>query len=188
MSDQALREWVLAWNAQYNVAHDAALVPLHGRASYTIAELTTILKWKLQPNYLASAVNTLATLPPEYVTDLIARAINNADDLAAYLLLSDVKGMRSGWAIPSAILMTSNPDRYTVYDRRAKSSLTALGLLQSDPAKGVWLNYLHSCRLISRRVLLPLRTVDRALYQAKGSATLPSGFIAPEPHWFGAFP
>jgi hypothetical protein len=188
MGDQPLREWALAWSSLYNVAHDDVLAPLHGRSYYSMGDINTILTWKLQPNYLVAARNTIASLPVDYVLDVVARAINNSDDLASYTLLAEIKGMQSGWAIASAILMASNPDRFTVYDRRALKSLSVSGLLQSDPSKGTWLNYLHSCRAVARRTLLPLRVVDRALYMANGSGVPPTGFQAPEPHWFGALP
>lgn len=96
---------------------------------FTLEELDAILAWKLHEtqHWLDVARETIAALPADYVSDLIARAIAADDDLAAYLLLADIKGIRHG--IASAILMTALPDRYTVYDERAKASLSAIGLL-----------------------------------------------------------
>jgi hypothetical protein len=175
MTDDELRRWVRCWSAQYPVEHDNVLIPLHGRAVFTLEEIDEILYWMLRkaPPYLTSARNNLKSLPESYVLDIVARAIGCNDDLGAYLLLADLKGARH--AVPSAILATADPDRYTVYDQTAKKSLKALGLLQDSQCKGEWLNYLHSCRHIARRTGLSLRTIDRALYEANGNKGLPPG-------------
>ena len=188
MSEQRLREWVLAWSSVYPTESDDAILHFDGRAALSMQEIDTILHWKLetQANYLAVARRNLASQPPEFVLDHVARAVRNPDDQAAFLLLANIKGFQI--AIASSILMATQPDRYTVYDVRAKKSLVALGELHLNPAKGEWLNYLHSCRSIARRTLLDLRTVDRALFSAKGQLGLPKSFIEPEPHWLGALP
>jgi len=173
VTDDELREWIFAWSARYPVEYDEVLIPLHGRAGFTLEEIDEILYWKLRstPPHLTAARNHLKSIPECYVREIVTRAIGCNDDLGAYLLLADLKGVQQG--IGSAILATANPDRYTVYDPRAKKSLKALGLLQDSQCKGEWLNYLHSCRLVARRTRLPLRTIDRALYMAKGNTGLP---------------
>ncbi len=186
MSDRKIREWVLAWESQYPRKSDQVLLSLHGRRGFTIKELEVILAWKLEAtkNFLATALRHLRSLPEGYVIDIVARALTNPDDLGAMLLLLDIKGIQE--PIASAILMTSDPDRFTVIDRRAKRSLAALGELQTSPERGEWLNYLESCRDLSRRTLVGLRAVDRALFWANGRIGFPSDFEEPKPHWFGA--
>ena len=167
-----LLQWIAEWSEKYP-SSDGVLLPLHGRAAFTLKEIDTIVEWKLQntPNYLMVARRHLGSLPEGYVLDVTARALACKDDLGAFLILQDLKGVKL--AIASAILMTALPERFTVYDDRAKKSLQALNLLQDSPCKGEWLNYLHSCRQIARSTRFDLRTIDRALWAAKGKTGLP---------------
>jgi hypothetical protein len=173
MTDDQLREWIFAWSGRYPVEYDDVLIPLRGRAAFTMEEIDVILYWQLRstPSYLTKARHNLKSAPECRILDIVARAIACSDDLGAYLLLADLTGVQH--AIGSAILATADPDRFTVYDQRAKRSLKALELLQNSPCKGEWLNYVHSCRDIARRTRTPLRTIDRALFMANGRATLP---------------
>lgn len=78
--------------------------------------------------------------------------------------------------VASAILAAFRPDRYTVMDRRAYSTLVACGELP-DMRGSSWLKtwdpYLMSCRRIAKRTGLDLRTVGRALFRANGRTELP---------------
>lgn len=175
MDDCDLHRWVCAWAAQYPADYDDVILPFAGRAALTMAEVDAILVWKFgsTPHWLQQARGALANCEEGYVVDVVARAIRSNDDLGAMLLLQDIK--RFGHATASAILMATNPQRYTVYDVRANKSLEALRMLQTDECQGVWLNYLESCRRVSRRADQPLRRVDQALYKANGVVTLPPG-------------
>jgi hypothetical protein len=75
-----------------------------------------------------------------------------------------------GMAIGSTALTAHDPTRFTVYDDRASKSLLVLGYLTRW---GYWVPYLNACRALARETDHDLRTVDRALFMAKGRLTLP---------------
>jgi hypothetical protein len=81
-----------------------------------------------------------------------------------------------GPALGSALLMTMDPQRWTVLDQRAAASINAIGYtdvpLDSQDLRA-WLPYLRACRDIHNRTGESLREVDRALYAAKGDIRLP---------------
>jgi hypothetical protein len=173
--DCALRQWICAWAKKYPAMHDDVLAPFASRACLSVDDVDVILGWKLgsTPNRLKVARRNIASNPACFVSDIIARAARCNDDLGALLLLCQLKGVKT--AIASAILQALRPERFTVYDVRAITSLQALGLFIADPCKGEWLNYLESCRAIARRTGFSLRKVDRALYMANGRTGLPPG-------------
>ena len=96
---------MLAWSSVYPTDSDDAILHFDGRAALSMQEIDTILHWKLetQANYLAVARRNLASQPPEFVLDHVARAVRNPDDQAAFLLLANIKGFQI--AIASSILM-----------------------------------------------------------------------------------
>jgi hypothetical protein len=75
-----------------------------------------------------------------------------------------------GVPVASALLMVWHPDEHTVIDKRAVKSLVENGEID-DPAPDKYPPYTHYlavCNAISKRCGRCLRTVDRALYEAKG--------------------
>jgi hypothetical protein len=72
--------------------------------------------------------------------------------------------------------MVMNEERWTVLDARAVTSIREIGyrgMPDDSQRPETWLPYLQCCREIAVRTTAPLRTVDRALYAAKGSRALP---------------
>ncbi len=100
-------------------------------------------------------------------TDIeIARALRFAGDSrtserSAVDVLDRLHGV--GVPIASAILTTMFPEKYTIIDFRA---LESLGIVKA-PTGSVhyYLNYLTKCRELARKHNVPLRTLDRALWQ-----------------------
>lgn len=109
-------------------------------------------------------------LPEAKLRDLSGRAFGCNDELGALLILSLTPGCQAAGA--SAPLMAQNPARYTVFDRRAISSLKFLGHWTEEaaarPCYAAWSGYLATCRWIAESTGRSLREVDRALYQANG--------------------
>jgi hypothetical protein len=54
MTDDQLRQWIFAWSGRYPVEYDDVLIPLRGRAAFTMEEIDVILYWQLRnsPSYL----------------------------------------------------------------------------------------------------------------------------------------
>ena len=83
-----------------------------------------------------------------------------------------------GEPIASAILAVWDPNRYTVFDRRATETLQAAGSFRSSGGHVTLGLYLAVCRELADRLDLPdagvpkLRLLDRALwaYSARGPA------------------
>ncbi|MEU4339432.1 hypothetical protein AB0F59_33125 [Micromonospora lupini] len=81
-----------------------------------------------------------------------------------------------GPALGSALLMTMDPQRWTVLDERAVKSINAIGYAevpQDSQDRRTWLPYLRACLDVQTRTGAPLRDVDRALYAAKGNGRVP---------------
>jgi len=102
------------------------------------------------------------------VIDATAATFAEIDDERALKLLTKLSGIWT--AIGSTALMAHDPARFTVYDGQASKSLRALNY----PAKrDSWIDHLHGCRAVAADTGHSLRTVDHALFTAKGRLTLP---------------
>ena len=123
-------------------------------------------------------------------------ALESTTDHQALEHLRGLPGMKTegSVAVASAFLMTLKPNRWTVIDQRANRSLAALrNVLEPISVKAAplmslfhilshyhplppsyaavdsdWGIYLAACREIGRFTGKSLRTIDRALYQARG--------------------
>ncbi len=74
---------------------------------------------------------------------------------------------RLGPAMSSVILAACRPDRFTVADSRALSTLRALGRTPPGPPGfriNDWPSYLDACQILAPQGGLSLRQVDRALW------------------------
>src|SRR5262249_29969502 len=94
------------------------------------------------------------------IADALKLATLAHSDRCAMAVLLGLHGV----AVPvaSAILTAINPARYTVIDFRA---LPSPGYKEPDRSIELYLAYLSFCRDLADRHDLPLRTVDRALWQ-----------------------
>jgi hypothetical protein len=84
------------------------------------------------------------------------------DEEKRITILMDLKGV--GWAVASAILHFAFPNNYSILDFRA---LESLGWKEgpSDYNYIFWQRYCNRMLKISRQLALPIRTIDKALWQ-----------------------
>jgi hypothetical protein len=81
-------------------------------------------------------------------------------DRAAIAVLLGLNGVQI--PVASAILAAIDPDRFTIIDVRA---LEALGVTKYVLTINFYLEYLNKCRELARENRVPLRMLDRALWQ-----------------------
>jgi hypothetical protein len=141
-----------------------------------VNDLKAIAEWKLQGvgPWRIHTLRSLSGNDPSFTLDVTRRAFRSDDDLAALLLLEVLSGI--GASVASAILMAQNPDRYTVADRNAWTSLVGWEhFAEADHRRWeeCWLDYLRTCRTISESLGVTLRDLDRALWCANGRTELP---------------
>jgi hypothetical protein len=101
--------------------------------------------------------------------DLIRKALITSDDHEALATMANSGGgiYRLGPAMSSVILAACRPDRFTVADSRALSTLRALGRTPPGPPGfriNDWPPYLDACQILAPQGGLSLRQVDRALW------------------------
>lgn len=170
VDDQELQEWIDRWSADYPAVWDAGLQPLADKQVFYHDDLESLYRWKFRGLWPQRKINLMRAFPEEQVASLSRRAFSCSDELGALLILTLIPGARTAGA--SAILTAHDPARYTVMDTRALQSLITLELWSYD--QGVvatslaWPDYLNVCRTLANRVDRPLRSVDRALWAAKG--------------------
>jgi hypothetical protein len=170
VNDQELRQWIDHWSAKYPADYDAVLKPLTGKVGFTHDDLEVIYEWKFSGLWPKSKVRLMREFPEQHVIALSGRAFACSDELGALVILTLIPG--SGAAGASAILTAHSPERYTVMDVRAIRSLAMLERWQASLGTAAsclsWPDYLDTCRGIAARTDRPLRTVDHALWAAKG--------------------
>lgn len=177
MSDEALGQWVQAWGARYALAEDDVLEAMHGAPSLDKDAVLALVEWKFNAmaHRRANARRRVAQERDQAVIDVTAAARGCVDDGAALRVVTVLRGV--GPALGSALLMAMAPARWTVLDVRALASVRVVGY-GSVPADaqhpGTWLPYLLACRDLQARTQESLRTVDRALFAAKGQRDLPT--------------
>ncbi|NED58704.1 hypothetical protein G3I24_48445 [Micromonospora aurantiaca] len=124
----------------------------------------------------------LLTMPDAQVRDITAAAVQAARDeklptpeaaAAARKALSPLPGMRTGDALPSALILAIAPTRMAVYDKRARKGLAEVCLPLSD-GPGRYRRYMElieQCRgeLAEQGAgIQTAREVDLALYWLGG--------------------
>lgn len=125
--------------------------------NYSRDNLKVIVRWK-SPRKIAFIDDN---------TDVeLSRALKFATDArtsekSAIDVLDRLHGV--GVPIASAILTTVNPEKYTIIDFRA---LESLGVTKwPTDSVDYYISYLLTCRQLARKHGVPLRTLDRALWQ-----------------------
>jgi hypothetical protein len=186
---ETLTEWVRSWAAAYNGPHDDQLRPLNSKTEWNSTDRERVAHWKFESNRarLTRTLKLLARNKPSLADELNRRALACNDDVGAWLIAQQILGV--GPALASSMLMAYDRERFTVIDQRAFSSIVVLvqsgSLTDSDVdpgpliqgaqfTAGTWLAYLNACRSLRRITGCSLRTVDRALYEARGQAGLPT--------------
>ena len=139
---------------------DGRLLPLvkevKARRHLTPPELEALCRWKS-----ARPLPLIRSNSPAEVEDITRWVFATSVErvrIEALLLLRGVS-----WPMASAVLHWFHPDPYPVLDVRA---LWSLGhSVPSSYSFPFWWNYVVACRSLARRFRLPMRTVDRALWQ-----------------------
>lgn len=127
------------------------------RGSYTRDELILICAWKTERSKSRVATNT--ETEAEFAT---GRAFRAADEGLRIEALTGLAGV--GVPTASALLFFAFPNDYPILDVRALESLGQKART-SYPAP-YWIDYLLACRRISKELGVPIRTLDKALWQA----------------------
>lgn len=159
--------WIDYWAARYPKESDEEVLNRVGprvreRGCYDRKDLLTVGMWKsprTKPRLESNA--------DEMIHDITSTALA-APLTIQHLILTLLHGVNVPMA--SSLLMAWQPDEHTVIDVRAVKSLVANGEI-ADLAPDLYppyMEYLAVCKAISQRCGRSLRTVDRALYAAKG--------------------
>ena|SRR5690242_17165902 len=159
------------------MAEDAFLARFDGLAELDRDQVTELVGWKFQGMAHRKAL-ALRGITPERWEDhgstpgaaaVIRRALASGDDYQALATLASGTGgiYRFGPAMSSVILAACQPQRFTVADWRALTTVRQLGLMSPGPARfrpQDWVPYLTACRELAQTCGLSLRQVDRALW------------------------
>ncbi|HUC31702.1 MAG TPA: hypothetical protein VMR99_03405 [Candidatus Paceibacterota bacterium] len=133
---------------------------------YTRTNLERIFEWKTK----GRGRSRLLVNTDEEIADTLKLAMAAKTDRAAVAVLIGLSGVQV--PVSSAILTAINPESFTIIDFRA---LEALGVIQPSINIDFYLKYLNKCRSLAKENNVPLRTLDRALWQwSKENSDLPA--------------
>jgi hypothetical protein len=122
----------------------------------TRANLERIFQWKTG----GRGRSRLAKNTDQDIADALELAVTAKTDRAAIAVLKGLNGVEV--PVASAILTAIKPERFTIIDFRA---LEALNIKQAYLTIDFYLDYLGECRRLASEHNVPLRTLDRALWQ-----------------------
>ena len=120
--------------------------------------------WKTVRSRPKVAANTDAA-----VVDATRRALAAVDEPSRIAALLELEGV--GVPTASTLLYFAFPDDYPILDVRALESLGVKP--RSTYPVSFWLEYLETCRDLSRRAGVSIRTLDKALWQHSKELSLP---------------
>ena len=126
------------------------------RGHYTREEFVEVCAWKTVRSRPRVASNTESAVV--HATAAALTATDEADRMGALLRLAGV-GVPTG----STLLYFAFPDDYPILDVRALQSLGVKP--RSQYPLSFWLAYLGACRELARRYGVPIRSLDKALWQ-----------------------
>jgi hypothetical protein len=127
------------------------------RGHYTRDELILICAWKTERSKSRVATNTETEV--EFAT---ARAFRANDEGKRMEALTSLTGV--GVPTASALLFFAFPNDYPILDVRALESLGQRP--RTIYPTSFWIDYLLACRRIAGELGVPIRTLDKALWQA----------------------
>ena len=150
---QALHE---AYAADSEKSILSIVAGIRKRRRLTLPELETLCRWKSSRPLPRIKINT-----PAEVEEITRWAFTSSVErvrIEALLLLHGVS-----WPMASSILHWFHHDPYPILDVRA---LWSLGLsVPSSYSFPFWWEYVVTCRGLSARFDMPMRAIDRALWQ-----------------------
>jgi thermostable 8-oxoguanine DNA glycosylase len=128
------------------------------RGHYTPDEFRLICEWKT-----ARSKGRVAANRDSVVVASTQRALAATDETARMEALLALEGV--GVPTASALLFFAYPTDYPILDYRA---LESLGQPTNRTTYSVkyWLGYLEACRSFAAEAQVPIRTLDKALWQA----------------------
>jgi hypothetical protein len=115
-----------------------------------------VCSWKTVRSRPRVAANTEAA-----VVDSTRRALAAVDEASRIAALLELEGV--GVPTASTLLYFAFPDDYPILDIRALESLGVKP--RSTYPVSFWLEYLETCRELSRHAGVSIRTLDKALWQ-----------------------
>lgn len=144
----------------------AAGAAARARGHYSRDELTLICAWKTDRSRSRVATNSETAI--EMATGRAFRSKDEAKRMEAMTGLSGV-GVPTG----SALLYFAFPDDYPILDVRALESLgqKARTIYPTE----YWVDYLLACRRLAAEADVPIRVLDKALWQASKEGRFSSG-------------
>jgi thermostable 8-oxoguanine DNA glycosylase len=101
----------------------------------------------------------------EEIMRVTREACAATDDLEKLRLLLRLKGVSV--AVGSTLLHFLEPDRFAIFDVRARSTLSRAGLWRrsdSDASPGAWVDYVRLTRALAADIGVSLRKLDKALW------------------------
>jgi hypothetical protein len=112
------------------------------------------------------------------VVDATRRALAADDEATRIAALLELEGV--GVPTASTLLYFAFPDDYPILDVRALESLGVKA--RSTYPVSFWLEYLETCRELSRRAGVSIRTLDKALWQHSKELSASSSRASPTGH------
>jgi hypothetical protein len=134
----------------------AAGAEAKARGHYTLDDVILICEWKTGRTKTLVATNTVEDA--EFIT---GEALSATDERRRMATMKWLQGVDVPTA--SALLFFALPADYPIIDERALESLG-----QKAPryySLKFWTEYLDACREIAKKVGVPIRTLDKALWQ-----------------------
>jgi hypothetical protein len=126
------------------------------RGHYTREEFIAVCGWKTVRSRSKVASNSEAA-----VVDATGRALAAREEAQRMEALLELEGV--GVPTASVLLYFAFPDDYPILDVRALESLGVKPRTQYPVS--FWLAYLAACRELALRYGVPIRTLDKALWQ-----------------------
>lgn len=156
-SKQLFRELEVRFLADNDDSPMEALAPTVAALGYlTLPELLAVCRWK-SPRALPLVRRNLPAEVQE-ATGWALRTRHERLRIGSLLILQGVS-----WPTASVVLHFFHPEPYPILDVRAVWSLGMAA--PSGYSFRFWWRYVRSCRDLSRSLVLPMRTIDRALWQ-----------------------
>jgi hypothetical protein len=135
----------------------AAGAAARGRGYYTRDEFIEVCHWKTRRSGPKVAANTA-----EAIVSATARALETRDETIRMESLLVLHGV--GVPTASTLLYFAFPNDYPILDVRALESL-GVRMRTGQYSTRFWLAYLGACRELASRHGVPIRTLDKALWQ-----------------------